>query len=179
MAMSAQPAQATRTVRTRSRAETVAVGALIAPLLLAGDVVILSGELGAGKTAMSTGLIAALGSADQVTSPTFTIMRHHQLARGGEVLHLDAYRLSGPDDAEDIGLLELLDGGAIAIIEWGERIAAALGPDLLVVALRHVDDAAGAAGTTAADAADDDWREIHIEGVGPRWADVDLSAVKP
>lgn len=174
MAMSAQPAQATRTVRTRSRAETVAVGALIAPLLSAGDVVILTGELGAGKTAMSTGLIAALGSADQVTSPTFTIMRHHQLARGGEVLHLDAYRLSGPDDAEDIGLLELLDGGAIAIIEWGERIAAALGPDLLVVALRHVNNAADAAG-----AGDADWREIHIEGVGPRWADVDLSTVKP
>jgi tRNA threonylcarbamoyladenosine biosynthesis protein TsaE len=170
--MSARPAQATRTIRTRSRSETVGVGASIAEFLRAGDVVILSGELGAGKTALSSGIIAALGCGDQVTSPTFTIMRHHPLAHGGEVLHLDAYRLTGPDDAEDIGLLELLDRGAIAIIEWGERIADALGQDLLVVTMRHMDDADGV------DRADDD-REIHLEGVGPRWAHVDLSAVKP
>lgn len=157
---------ATHSIRTYSRADTVAVGASVAPLLRDGDVVILSGELGAGKTALTSGLVDALGSTDHVTSPTFTIMRHHSFGTGRQVLHLDAYRLSGPDDAENIGLLELLDAGAIAVIEWGERISAALGPDLLILALSHVDD-------------DDDARNIVVEGRGPRWEAVDLSAVRP
>jgi tRNA threonylcarbamoyladenosine biosynthesis protein TsaE len=157
---------ATHSIRTHSRAETAALGASVAPLVRHGDVVILSGELGAGKTALTGGLVAALGSTDRVTSPTFTIMRHHQLGSGGQVLHLDAYRLGGPDDAEDIGLLELLDAGAIAVIEWGERIAAALGPDLLVLELSHVDG-------------DDDARDVRIEARGTRWDGTDLSVVRP
>ncbi len=156
---------ATHSIRTRSRAETASVGAAVASLLHGGDVVILSGELGAGKTALTSGLVSALGSNDQVTSPTFTIMRHHPFGTGGQLLHLDAFRLAGPDDAEEIGLLELLDAGAIAVIEWGERIAAALGPNLLVLTLAHVDD-------------DDDARDIRVEGRGPRWEAVDLSVVR-
>ncbi len=155
---------ATHSVRTHSRAETAAVGAAVARLLRSGDVVILSGELGAGKTALTSGLVAEMGCADQVTSPTFTIMRHHELPSGGQVLHLDAYRLAGPDDAEDIGLLELLDAGAIAVIEWGERIASALGPDALVLELSHVEEF-------------DDARDIRVEGRGQRWADIDLARI--
>ncbi len=144
-----------------------------------GDIIILSGELGAGKTSLTRGLIAALGSTDPVTSPTFTIMRQHPLPTGGQVLHLDAYRLRSPDDAEGIGLLELLDGGAMAVIEWGERISDALGPDLLVVTLIHVDESGPASngkptGYPPAEA-DDHIRMIEIRGLGERWAGCDLA----
>ncbi len=120
-----------------------------------GDVVVLSGDLGAGKTACTRGIGRALGAEDPVTSPTFTIMREHRLSNGGLLLHLDAYRLTGPDDVEELGLLELLDRGAIAVIEWGERIVEALGDPLLM----HF----------AHDETDDDVRVITIEAVGPRW----------
>jgi tRNA threonylcarbamoyladenosine biosynthesis protein TsaE len=156
-------------LRTASRAETVEIGRKLAQLLLPGDIVILRGELGAGKTALTTGIIAGLGSTDQVTSPTFTIMRHHDLpaeqsGAGRQVLHLDAYRLASADDAEDIGLLELLDNGAIAIIEWGERLLGALGSEYLDIELAHVDE-------------DDDVRTMTITGFGDRWNALDLSVV--
>jgi tRNA threonylcarbamoyladenosine biosynthesis protein TsaE len=156
-------------IRTISREETTALGGRLAPFLRDKDVVILSGDLGAGKTALSRGLIASLGSTDPVTSPTFTIMRHHPLTEGRQVLHLDAYRLHGPADAEDIGLLELLDGGAIAVIEWGERISSALGDDQLIVTLIRID------GVTTRE--DEDIRMIEIRGVGSRWDGVDLSGL--
>jgi tRNA threonylcarbamoyladenosine biosynthesis protein TsaE len=152
---------------TGSRSETVALGERVAALMRPGDVVILTGDLGAGKTAFSSGFILGLGSAEPVTSPTFTIMREHKLPSGSVaplVLHLDAYRLDSPDDAEDIGLLELLDRGAVAIIEWGERIMNALGPDRLWVRFAHDD-------------LDDDVRVIEFVGVGARWHGVDLGAV--
>jgi tRNA threonylcarbamoyladenosine biosynthesis protein TsaE len=158
-----------RLLRTSSRAETVEIGRSLARLLVAGDIVILRGELGAGKTALTTGIIAGLGNTDQVTSPTFTIMRHHDLPAGQsgaarQVLHLDAYRLASADDAEDIGLLELLDNGAIAIIEWGERLLAALGPEYLDIELAHVDE-------------DDDVRTMKIQGFGDRWNAADLAVI--
>jgi tRNA threonylcarbamoyladenosine biosynthesis protein TsaE len=166
-------------LRSASREDTAALGERIAALLLPGDVVILSGELGAGKTALTRGLIAALGSPDPVTSPTFTIMRQHPLPSGGQVLHLDAYRLRSPDDAEGIGLLELLDGGAMAVIEWGERISSALGPDQLIVTLIHVDEspltAAGKSTGYPTPEADDHIRMIEIRSIGDRWAGVDLA----
>ncbi len=157
-------------IRTTSREQTTELGARLAPFLAAGDVVILSGDLGAGKTALSRGLIGALGSEDPVTSPTFTIMRHHPLPAGGQVLHLDAYRLRGPADAEDIGLLELLDGGAIAVIEWGERISSALGSDQLVVTLIRID------GVTTPE--DEDVRIIEVRGTGPRWDAVNFASLE-
>jgi tRNA threonylcarbamoyladenosine biosynthesis protein TsaE len=155
--------------QTHSREETVAAGRRLAAFLQPGDIVILTGDLGAGKTALSSGVIAGLGSTDQVTSPTFTIMRHHNLPGGGQVLHLDAYRLQSPDDAEDIGLLELLDGGAIAIIEWGERIDAALGSDLLYVLMTH-DEVSGIDSDEV-----NDVRLLEVRGRGERWASVDLA----
>jgi tRNA threonylcarbamoyladenosine biosynthesis protein TsaE len=175
---SALPTTTPVSVTTNSRHHTAQVGALLAGLVRPGDVVILSGELGAGKTAFSGGFIKALGSDEPVTSPTFTIMREHALPGGGCVLHLDAYRLESPHDAEDIGLLELLDRGAIAILEWGERIVGALGPDLLMVRLAHADNDA-----QADDAQDDDaddntgTRLIEVAGYGSRWAGVSIAEV--
>lgn len=174
-------------LRSESVATTEDIGAAVASLLRPSDVVILSGELGAGKTAFSRGLGCQLGALDPVTSPTFTIMREHELVDGGLLLHLDAYRLAGPDDADEIGLLELLDRGAIAVIEWGERIVDALGPDHLLLRLHHDDGLAGqggggqsgagqSGGPDEADSDLDDGRLIEVEGVGPRWTAVDVAA---
>lgn len=144
---------------SRSTTDTEQVGTAIAAVLGPGDVVILTGELGSGKTAFTRGVATGLGSDDAITSPTFTIMRPHRTG-GPMLLHLDAYRLDGPDDAEDLGLLELLDDGAVAVIEWGERIAAALGPDRLELRFEWVDD---------------DVRSIEVHPLGDRWADAGLS----
>ena len=139
---------------SHSALDTERLGSALAAVLVPGDVVILTGELGSGKTAFTRGVAAGLGSLDAVTSPTFTIMRPHRTA-GALLLHLDAYRLDGPDDAEDLGLLELLDDGAVAVIEWGERIAAALGPDRLEICFHWVDD---------------DVRSLEVRPLGDRWA---------
>jgi tRNA threonylcarbamoyladenosine biosynthesis protein TsaE len=153
-------------LRSSTVVETEAIGAALAAVLRAGDIVILSGELGAGKTACARGMGRTLGADDAVTSPTFLIMRQHELASGGLLLHLDAYRLSGPDDVEELGLFELLDRGAMAVIEWGERVVAALGNDHLSVRFRHDDS-------------DDDVRVIEVEPTGTRWQQVqpELDAV--
>lgn len=150
------------TIRSTSVELTEDFGAALATLLRPSDVVVFSGELGAGKTACTRGIGRGLGAREAVTSPTFTIMREHHLSNGGLLLHLDAYRLTGPDDVEELGLLELLDRGAIAVIEWGERIVDALG-DHLMVHFTH-------------DETDDDVRVISIETRGPRWGDPDVVA---
>lgn len=117
--------------------QTRAVAGRLAPFLRPSDVVLLIGELGAGKTAFSKGLGEALGVREAITSPTFTIMRDYPVVLpNGQVttfLHLDAYRLDGPEAVEDIGLFELLDSGAFAVIEWGDIVAGAFGRDPLVI----------------------------------------------
>jgi tRNA threonylcarbamoyladenosine biosynthesis protein TsaE len=167
-------------LRSEAVATTEDIGAAVASLLRPSDVVILSGELGAGKTAFSRGLGRQLGVVDPITSPTFTIMREHSLVEGGLLLHLDAYRLAGPDDADEIGLPELLDRGAIAVIEWGERIVDALGPDHLLLRFHHHDGSGGhrgqIGGSDESDSDLDNCRLIEVEGIGPRWTAVDIAA---
>jgi tRNA threonylcarbamoyladenosine biosynthesis protein TsaE len=136
--------------------DTHALAARIAELAVAGDLVVLQGELGAGKTAFVKGLVAALGSTDPVTSPTFTIAQRYT---GGRltVHHLDAYRLSGPEEAADLALDELLDDDAVTVIEWGDRLRGILPIDRLEIAFafgegdddRTLDLAAGGPGWTA------------------------------
>ena len=109
------------TVTTTSPEETRIVGASLAPTLLPGDVVSLSGDLGAGKTAFVQGLAAALGVLRAVTSPTFTIV--HEYVGRYPVVHLDVYRLSSFQEVLDLGFEEYMDGGAVVLIEWGEAIA--------------------------------------------------------
>ena len=119
--------------------DTHALAAQLAGRIRPGDVVLLIGELGAGKTAFTKGLGAALGVSEDITSPTFTIMRDYPVVVPGHgpttFLHLDAYRLDGPEAAEDIGLLELLDDGAFAVVEWGDVVSAAFGHDPLAIEL--------------------------------------------
>ena len=121
--------------RTSSPAETEAVGARLAADLVAGDVVLVSGELGAGKTTLIRGAARALGVTDPVTSPTFTIGQRY---RGRvPVSHLDLYRLEGLED-EDPGLLDdYLTDDAVAFVEWPGVAEPQIGRVAMRVELRH------------------------------------------
>ena len=110
---------ASRTVETSGEAETAAAGEQLAHTLHTGDVVLLSGELGAGKTAFVRGLARALGvPEEEVTSPTFTLVQEYRAPRV-VLFHVDLYRLS-PRETEDLGLDEMMGEGILAI-EWPDR----------------------------------------------------------
>ena len=141
-------------VRTDGREATQAVGEALAGLIQPGDLVLLSGEMGAGKTALTQGLGRGLGVTDRITSPTFTIA--HQYAGRLTVHHLDVYRLEHLNEALDVGLGEILDEGALVIIEWGDAILPVLPRDFLEVRLAFGDG--------------DDDRELRFRPIGSRWA---------
>ncbi len=114
-------ASLTRTFTTHSEAETAAVGYGLAPTLAEGSVVLLIGDLGAGKTAFVRGLAEGLGaSSADVSSPTFTLIQEY---RGGRLtlLHVDLYRLDDPREIDDLGLDEL-GSGAVVAIEWAGKL---------------------------------------------------------
>jgi len=121
----------TVTVRTDSPAATADLGAAVAELLRPCDLVLLCGDMGTGKTAFTKGVGRGLGVLDPITSPTFTLVRSYP----GRLLlhHLDVYRLTQLDEVLELGLSELLDDDAVTLIEWGDQILAALGPDYLEV----------------------------------------------
>ena len=143
---------------SRSAEETLTLGERIAGVLRPGDVVILSGDLGAGKTVLAKGIARGLGVTEPVVSPTFTIVREYE----GDVplQHLDVYRLDHLQEVIDLGLDELLDGHAVTVVEWGEAVSALLPQDRLEVSLM----------TPPPEEADDDMRVIELHGVGPTWA---------
>src|ERR1035438_5367775 len=103
---------------TASAQQARAIGAGIAPLLSAGDVVLLVGSLGAGKTTFVQGLVAALGGREPVTSPTFTLA--HKYRTSPPVTHVDLWRLGHLQEVVDLALEEELDEGGVVIVEWGE-----------------------------------------------------------
>ncbi len=104
-----------------SEGETEAVGRELGELLLPDGVLLLSGELGSGKTVLVRGLAAALGiDAAEIQSPTFTLMRSHQ-GTDGSLLHVDLYRLE-PQDIPELGLEEALYGPGVKVVEWAERL---------------------------------------------------------
>lgn len=109
---------------TASPEETRAVGEAIAPALRSGDVVSLTGDLGAGKTTFVQGVAQALGVADHVVSPTFTLVREYEGTV--PIYHFDVYRLDHLQDVLDLGFEEILDLGGIVFIEWGDAIEALL-----------------------------------------------------
>ena len=112
-------------LRTRSEAGTLALGALLVELLRPPRLVLLRGDLGAGKTTLVKGVAAALGAdMDAVSSPTFTLVHEYKAAKL-RLFHLDLYRLETDAELEGIGLWEIADAGDVLIlIEWGERFAA-------------------------------------------------------
>lgn len=109
-------------LRTRSENGTLALGELMTELLTAPKLVVLKGDLGAGKTTLVRGMAAALGaSADEVTSPTFTLVHEYQ-GRKVRLIHLDLYRLEREEEIEGLGLWEMADApDALVMVEWGDR----------------------------------------------------------
>ena len=123
------------TIESRSPEDTAAVGRLLATYLGAGDVVLLIGDLGAGKTALAKAIAAGLGVSETVTSPTFAVANRY--VGRVPVAHLDGYRLEHPDD-EEFGLaLEIIGEDSVAIVEWPDSLASALPAARLTVHLFH------------------------------------------
>ena len=142
-----------------SPARTSEVGAALAALLGPADVILLCGDLGAGKTTFTQGLARGLRVAEQVTSPTFTLVRSYDGrwhdGRPMHLLHADVYRLEHLQEILDLGLAELVEEGAAAVVEWGEAAAPALAPDYLEIHLSF--------------ASADDHRCLRARPVGARW----------
>jgi len=125
-------------------ADTERLGARIGARLAAGDLVLLSGPLGAGKTVLAKGIGRGLGVAGPITSPTFVIAREHPplpAGRGIPLVHVDAYRLGGRAELDDLDLDTDLAQAAV-IVEWGEGVAEALAREYLLVRLTRRDDEA-------------------------------------
>lgn len=118
-------------------AATMALGARLAAAAAPGDVIALWGGLGAGKTTLARGFLRALGFAEEVPSPTFTLVQSYELANL-TVWHFDLYRLARPQEAWELGLEEALESG-VALIEWPERLGALLPKDRLDVTLAETD----------------------------------------
>jgi tRNA threonylcarbamoyladenosine biosynthesis protein TsaE len=126
-------------IRCDGPAATQTVAAAIARILLPGDVLFLDGDLGAGKTTFTQGLARAMGVEEVVTSPTFALVRSYPTAFGIELIHADVYRLDHLADIVALGLPEMIDDGAVAVIEWGERAGPAVGAERLHVRLSLTD----------------------------------------
>lgn len=122
-----------------SQDSTAHLGAWLAPRLVAGDVVLLSGSIGAGKTCLARSIIQTrLGRAEDVPSPTFTLIQTYE-APDVELWHADLYRLSHPDEVFELGL-EVAFNTAICLIEWPERMGSLLPQDAIAITLFHAED---------------------------------------
>ena len=116
---------------THSPVETEAVGAALGRVIPAGTVIAYEGDLGAGKTAFTRGLAQGLGCAEQVTSPTYTIVNEYISGRL-PLFHFDMYRLRSADDLWDIGWEDYLDRGGVCAVEWSENVRDALEDPVIV-----------------------------------------------
>lgn len=139
---------------TASPEDTRELGASIAAILRLGDVVSLTGDLGAGKTTLVQGAARGLGATDPVLSPTFTLVREYD--GPVPIYHLDVYRLERLQDVTDLGFEEMVDGDRVVFIEWGDAIDAMLPEDHLQIELSVPGD-----GTE---------RSLEVTWFGARWA---------
>jgi len=151
---------------TGSAGATRALAAALAARCVPGDVLLLSGDLGAGKTTFAQGFGRALGIGEPVTSPTFTLVRHYETGDGPGgirvLLHADVYRLEHLAEIADLGLGQLVEDGGVALVEWGEAAEPVLGEGALTLRLEAVpaDDDRRTV-TVAADSAwDDRWAGV-------------------
>jgi tRNA threonylcarbamoyladenosine biosynthesis protein TsaE len=144
-------------LRTATADDTMGLGAAIGPLLRIGDVLVLTGELGAGKTTLVRGIAAGLGAAEHVASPTFTLVREYVTGRV-PVAHVDVFRLDRVQDVVDLALDELEGGACVLIVEWGDAVEELLPDDRLRVEL-----------TTEDRSGESDARRITITSGGASW----------
>ena len=144
--------------------EMEVLGARLAPLLRAGDLVLLNGELGAGKTTLTRGVGAALGARGAVTSPTFVLAREHPTASGAPLIHVDAYRLATGRELDD---LDLDYEHGIVVVEWGAGKLDGVSDSWLSIDIRRPQGDA-APETFADDLSGDEPRQVTITGTGPR-----------
>ncbi|MFI0710898.1 tRNA (adenosine(37)-N6)-threonylcarbamoyltransferase complex ATPase subunit type 1 TsaE [Streptomyces inhibens] len=163
-------------ITVKSSDQMQELGRRLAPLLRPGDLVLLTGELGAGKTTLTRGLGEGLGVRGAVTSPTFVIARVHPSLVGGPALvHADAYRLGGGlDEMEDLDLDVSLPE-SVVVVEWGEGKVEELSEDRLHVVIGRA-VGGGPDGHPEDDV--DDVREVTVTGHGARWADAGLSELE-
>lgn len=154
--------------------EMGALGARLAAVLRAGDLVVLTGPLGAGKTTLTRGLGAALGARGQVSSPTFVLARTHPTTTGPDLVHVDAYRLTDPVELDD---LDLDWDTSIVVVEWGRGFVDGISDAVLDVEIVR------ATGADASDVDDadldpddvpDEPRRVVVTATGARWADTAL-----
>ena len=138
---------------TTSVDETRALAAEIAALAAPGDLIVLAGDLGTGKTAFAQGFARGLGVDEPVTSPAFILVRTYEGRL--PMTHLDVYRLDTMQELVDLGISELLDQGAVTLVEWGDAVTPALPADFLEVRME-------------ATAGPDD-RLLTVRSVGPGW----------
>jgi tRNA threonylcarbamoyladenosine biosynthesis protein TsaE len=139
----------TKQILSASPEQTVEFGRVLGRLLQAGDVVLLSGDLGAGKTQLTKGIALALGVQESITSPTFNILLEHKTAKGIALRHFDLYRLEDERELEDIDYFGLLEDDAISIVEWGDKFPEALPLDCLIIDFELQDDSVRALHLTA------------------------------
>jgi tRNA threonylcarbamoyladenosine biosynthesis protein TsaE len=141
------------TVVTKSVDDTRAMGAEIAAVCAPGDLLVLAGDLGTGKTAFAQGLARGLGVAEPVTSPAFVLVRTYE----GRIPlnHIDVYRLDHIQELVDLGIAELVDGDGVTVVEWGDVVLPVLPADYLEVRFDHGDD--------------DDHRTVVLDAVGKSW----------
>jgi tRNA threonylcarbamoyladenosine biosynthesis protein TsaE len=173
-------------VAVPTAAEMRDLGERLAGLLRAGDLVVLSGSLGAGKTTLAQGIGAGLGVRGPVTSPTFVIARQHPSLRGGPALvHADAYRLGSRAEVDDLDL-DTDVATSVTVVEWGEGLVEDLAPSFLQIAISAEQPGAGQYGASqpgggqpgadqpAGD--DDEVRTVRVLGWGDRWRDAAAAA---
>ena len=143
------------TLRSAGQSETEALGEVLAPVLRVGDILLLSGDLGAGKTQLTKGIARGLGVAEPVTSPTFNILLVHEGRL--PLYHFDLYRLERAADLEELDYWGMLEADGVAVVEWGDRFADALPADGALVRI-HITG--------------DDSRELALTSLGPRGAEL-------
>ncbi|AOZ72260.1 tRNA (adenosine(37)-N6)-threonylcarbamoyltransferase complex ATPase subunit type 1 TsaE [Boudabousia tangfeifanii] len=164
-------------IKTKDPDQTRAVGQALAKIVRAGDLIMLSGGLGAGKTTFTQGLGEGMGVRGRVASPTFIIAREHPNPNGPNLIHADAYRINDLDDLETLDLDASLDT-AVTVVEWGEGKTEAMSEDRLEIEIRR----AGGDLTVATEGevvdlaeADDGSRDIVITPCSDRWSEEDLN----
>ncbi|MEO6653219.1 MAG: tRNA (adenosine(37)-N6)-threonylcarbamoyltransferase complex ATPase subunit type 1 TsaE [Ilumatobacteraceae bacterium] len=159
-------------LRASSIADTHAIASALAGLARPGDIIVLAGEMGAGKTAFAQGFGRALGVTEPITSPTFTLVHSYSCPDQRMTLHhADIYRLDSTGDVDELALHELAEFGGIVLVEWGDVAAVALGEHLEVrLTPEHDDDQAVIDSDDPDEFGLDNARTIELHAAGRSWA---------